>query len=208
MFVVVLGVTLGGFQSLQRAKADIRAGIYRDKLLAMSQDLAALRDQYNAAVAQTAVTELVVEGGEISVRVRDGVGVDREIPTPFDPSREIYVDYAVLDGRLWIRRVFDDRTPPLDGVVIDPELAEVDWDGEGAQVGKAVYRSLGEGVWQISVTGQGALGLVRVDEDERPPLQEAPEVASFETIEAEAREEQARITFGDLWRHLFGGNGQ
>lgn len=196
---------IGGYLVLSRAKSELRADIYRDRLAEVARDYSALVEQFNAAVAQAAVTELVVEDGAMSVRVLSRRGVETVVPTPYDPAREIYVDYVVIGGRLWIRRVFDERTPPMDGVVIDPELVDVDWDEPGALVGKAVYRALGEGVWQVSVTGQGALGLVRVDESRRRPLVEAPEVVEFDTIEAAVREEAERVSFVDLVRKAFGG---
>lgn len=203
--ITVLVLLIGGYLVLSRARADLRADIYRDRLRDVASDYTALAERFNTAVAQSAVTELVVEDGSMSVRVRSRRGVESVIPTPFDPEREIYVDYVVIGGRLWIRRVFDDRTPPVDGIVIDPELVDVDWDEPGAQVGKAVYRALGEGVWQVSVTGQGALGLVRVDESQRRPLIDAPEVLEFDTIEAKVREDEERVSFGDLVRKAFGG---
>ncbi|MEQ8844285.1 MAG: hypothetical protein RIB58_05465 [Phycisphaerales bacterium] len=198
-------VVLGCFLLLSKARAELRADIYRDRLQDIAGQYAALADRYNSAVAQQAVTELVVEDGQMSVRVRSRRGVETVVPTSLDPSNEIYVDYVVIGGRLWIRRVFDDRTPPIEGVVIDPELVDIDWDEPDALVGKAVYRALGEGVWQVSVTGQGALGLVRVDESRRRPLIEAPELLEFETIDASVREEAERVSFGDLWRKAIGG---
>jgi len=39
----------------------------------------------------------------------------REFPTACRPDREVYADYVVLDGRLWIRRVFDAATAPEAG---------------------------------------------------------------------------------------------
>lgn len=204
LFTMLL-LVIGGYLALSRARADLRADIYRDRLEEVARDYTALVEQFNSAVTQAAVTELVVDEGSMSVRVRSRRGVETVIPTPYDPQREIYVDYVVIGGRLWIRRVFDDRTPPTEGIVIDPELVDVDWDEPGAVVGKAVYRSLGQGVWQVNVTGQGALGLVRVDESQRRPLIEAPEVLEFDTIEAAVREEQERVSFGDLLRKAFGG---
>jgi hypothetical protein len=119
------------------------------------------------------VTELVVEDGRLSVAIRDAGGAIRTIETPFDPSREIYVDFVVLDGRLWIRRVFDDRTPPEQGVLVDPALAEIDWSEERAAYGKATYRALGPGRWIVSVTGDGSLGLARSRDDAPSELRPA-----------------------------------
>jgi len=50
----------------------------------------------------------------------------------------------------------------LDALVnVDPNLAEVDWNRVGHHSGKAVYRSLTEGRWLVTVTGDGSLGLVK-----------------------------------------------
>lgn len=203
LITIVVGLA-GGYLVLSRARADLKSDIYRKRLEAVAQDYAALMERFNEAVSQSAVTELVVEGGSLRVRVRSRLGIEHEVATPYDPSGEIYVDYVVIGGRLWIRRVFDAKTPPVDGVVIDPELAQVDWEDPGSLVGKAVYRSLGEGVWQVSVTGQGALGLVRVEEGRRRPLVEAPKVVEFEAIEASVREEAQGVSFGDLVREALG----
>src|SRR5262249_20783722 len=127
----------------------------------------------------------------LSVAIRDAAGAARVIETPFDPSHEIYVDYAVLDGRLWIRRVFDDRTPPGEGVLVDPQLAQVDWDARGGAYGKATYRSLGPGRWVVSVSGDGSLGLVRVPDGEPTELAPPPPVRSYEPVE-DARHDALR----------------
>jgi hypothetical protein len=135
--------------------------------------------------------------------VADG-GVLREIETPYDPSGEIYVDYIVRDGRLWIRRVFDAKTPPSQGVVIDPDLAAVTWGQEdaGAEVGKAVYRALGEGRWVVSVTGGGSLGLVQVDADVGVDLERAPAVEDFAAVTVEADRDVESIGLAEVWQRL------
>lgn len=207
LITLVVGL-VGSYLVLAKARSDLKSDIYRSRLEAVSQDYAALLGQFNEAVTQTAVTELVVSDGALRVRVRNRLGVEHEIDTPYDPSGEIYVDYVVIGGRLWIRRVFDAKTPPVEGVVIDPALADVDWEDPGSLVGKAVYRSLGEGVWQVSVTGQGALGLVRVDESRRQPLVEAPKVLEFEAMESQVREAVRRVSFGDLVREALGMGGR
>jgi len=58
--VIALLLVGGGYQSLSRARADLRADIYRDRLREVAGEYAALTEQFNAAVAQSAVTELVV----------------------------------------------------------------------------------------------------------------------------------------------------
>jgi hypothetical protein len=189
----------------------LAADVYRDRLARLAGEHEALRTSYNDAVRRSAVTELLVRDGSLSVLVRtpgpEGSAL-REIETPFDPSREIYVDFAVLDGRLWIRRVFDERTPPSLGVVIDPELAQIEWagaPGSGVRVGKAVYRSLSEGRWVVSVTGQGSLGLERVGPASDAPgeLIAAPTVQTFDEL-PEADRQAAEIGWSDIWRWLRG----
>ncbi|MEO1279822.1 MAG: hypothetical protein AAFV77_12765, partial [Planctomycetota bacterium] len=115
--LAVIVLFVAGFLLLSRARAELRADIYRDRLEDVAQDYAVLAERFNSAVTQAAVTELVVEDGQMSVRVRSRRGVETVIPTSLDPTSEIYVDYVVIGGRLWIRRVFDDRTPPVEGVV-------------------------------------------------------------------------------------------
>lgn len=196
-------------------RANVTEDILRDRLYDIVEgEYRALRDRYNEAVRQTAVTELVVEGGRLSVRVRNAEGTIEEIPTDFDPSSEIYVDYVVVDGRLWIRRVFDDATPPSRGVVINPELATVDWEalpsgepGEGGapSFGQTIYRSIGEGRWMISVSGNGALSLSRVSPDTVLPLSAPPEVATYDELTRQIDAEVDRISPLDVLRRLVSG---
>jgi hypothetical protein len=187
LLVAVLAALLfvTGLAAYRLLRIGFEADVYRARLEQAASDYALLRDQYNQAVRRTAVTELVVEDGRVSVAVRDAGGAVRSIETPFDPSREIYVDYVVLDGRLWIRRVFDDRTPPGEGVVIDPKLAEIDWNAEGAAYGKAAYRALAPGRWIVSVTGDGSLGLTPAREGEPIELAPPPPVRVYEPVENE-----------------------
>jgi hypothetical protein len=127
--------------------------------------------------------------------------VVEDIPTDFDPSREIFVDFVVLDQRLWIRRVYDETTAPRDGVVVNPELVEIDWDEPGATDGRVVYRSLSEGRWVISVSGDGALGLgpASGEVDLSPP----PEVREYEEAEEEVREAIGSIGLSDIWEWIW-----
>lgn len=182
LLVVLAFAGLTGYRLL---RIGLAADVYRERLEETVQDYEALRGQYNQAVRRTAITELVVEDGKLSVAIRDAGGSIRTIETPFDPSREIYVDFVVLDGRLWIRRVFDDLTPPERGVLIDPALAEIDWSEEQAAYGKATYRALGPGRWVVSVTGDGSLGLTRSREGTPAELAPPPPVRAYEPIESE-----------------------
>lgn len=201
--VVLLGVA--GFVGYRLIEANLKADIYRDRLTALAQDYDRLRQTYNQAVRKTAVTELVVEDGKLCVSIRTHEGVVRQIPTPFDPSGEIYVDYVVLDGRLWVRRVFDAQTPPSAGVVIEPELSEVRWDDPALAHGKAVYRRLDEGRWIVTVTGDGSLGLAKATGDEPADLTAIPPVRDYEPVNEQARAEVDRIGPGDVVRRLVGG---
>ncbi|MEX0655508.1 MAG: hypothetical protein WD534_06050 [Phycisphaeraceae bacterium] len=203
--VAVLGVA--GYAGFRLAQAQLAAEVYRHRLTELSSQYEQLRGQYNEAVRRTAVTELVVEDGALSVHIRTAEGLLKTIPTELDPRREVYVDYVVVDGRLWIRRVFDDTTPPTRGVVIDPSLGQVDWDAPNVSHGKAVYRRLEEGRWIVTVTGGGALGLTPVEGDEPVELAPPPAVRDYEQVEAEVRDRLDEVSTGDVVRQLLGMGG-
>ncbi|MBL0926630.1 MAG: hypothetical protein IBJ11_03120 [Phycisphaerales bacterium] len=222
-------VSLLGFVGYRFVRADLQAAVFRDRLEALAKDYESLRGVYNEAVRKTAVTELLVKDGKLSVIVRVPPrfapapspgprpaaaavpGVLSTVPTLFDPSREIYVDYVVVDGRLLIRRVFDGETPPSKGLLLDEHLAKIDWDAPGLTHGKAVYRSLGEGRWVVTVTGNGSVGIARAEDSGmlndagELPLVAAPPVRSFDEVMGAARAEVQSIGFGDVLRHLAGG---
>lgn len=202
---VIAAVAVAGLYGLQLARAGAEREIYRDRLRELAGQYEDLRGVYNEAVRKTAVTELIVADGKLRVRVRNAEGVIQEIETPYDPRREVYLDYVLVEGRVWIRRVFDEQTPPSEGVVIDPRLAHIDWDLSGAEVGKAVYRSLSDGRWVVSVTGNGSLGLVKLgDEAGEVELAPPPAVVEYETVEAEIEAEIERVKLRDLWRRVVG----
>lgn len=205
--VLCVGVGLMGYRFV---RADIESQVYRERLRDLTAEYESLRSNYNHAVRRTAVTELVVEDGRLNVRIREADGSERIIPTPFDPAGEIYADYIVRDGRIWIRRVFDEITPPSKGILIDPDLIDVPWGeqptlGPGPTLGKAVYRSLGEGRWVVTVTGDGSLGLRRAPLDQPAFLEPAPPLRDFEEMEREAREQTENISWSDVWRAFVGG---
>lgn len=199
--VFVIGVV-----GLRLARADAAERVYRQRLEALAGDYESLRADYNRAVRRTAVTELVVKDGTVTALVRSAHGAIAEVPTEADPSKEVYVDFALVDGRVWIRRVFDAGTRPSDATVIDPRLADVDWDGPTASVGQAVYRTLGEGRWVVKVSGDGALGLERVADDAVVSLSEAPEVRSFEEVQAEVEDRVGKVGWRDALGAVFGGD--
>lgn len=183
-------------------RARVGARIYAKRLETVAADYERLRKEYNRAISRTAVTELRVRGTNVMVAVRTADGVTREFPTSCRPDKEVYVDYVVLDGRLWIRRVFDSTTPPQAGTVIDPSLAGINWDTNTTAVGKAVYRRLDEGRWIVTVSGDGSLGLQRVSENADIVLSPPPPVLDFETIKREVETEQTKISWLDLLRAL------
>ena len=201
MLAVIAGAAILGYHYVRAGAA---ADIYRTRLAALADEYEGLRTTYNEAVRKSAVTELAVEDGKLAVLVVSETGVLRRVETPYDPAGEIYVDYIVRDSRLWIRRVFDANTPPSQGVVIDPGLGPVLWgEGEGqTRMGKAVYRQLGEGRWVISVTGSGALGLVKVAETAKVNLTPTPKIADFATVTVQADRDVESIGMGEVFSRL------
>ncbi len=196
-------VVVGAF-SYRLGKDRLAAEVYRDRLVALQGEHGALIEQYNRAVKRTAVTELDVTRESVSVTVRTAEGVLKTVATPYDPSGEVFLDYVVVGGRLWIRRVFDEHTPPNRGVVIDPALAEIDWTDPEVDHGKAAYRALSPGRWRLAVSGDGALTLRRIEgEGDEDALVSSVEVREFEPVE-EADRAIERITFVDVLRGVFG----
>jgi len=199
----VLVVTLGVVGGYRMIRSEMTADVYKQRLTQLTDEYQTLRDRYNTAIRKTAVTELLVEDGEVCVVIRTAEGELKRIATPFPADSEIYVEYLAFDGRLWIRRVFNDRTPPEQGVVVEPSLARVDWDSPRVDVGKTVSRRLAEGRWVITVTGDGSLGLARATA--RTDLQANPPLGKFEPVEAQAKAEVDGIGLGDVLRHAVGG---
>lgn len=200
--LMIIMTAAAGYLGYRVVRGDVAAAVYRERLGVLAQDYETLRTRYNDAVKRTAVTELVVKDGLLRVELRDQSGALASFLTPLDPNREIYVDYAVVDGRLLVRRVFDANTPPSQGFVLDPRIAHVDWEAPNVAHGKAVYRTLSDGRWTISVAGNGALGIVRSTSDQPAELESAPEIRTYEQELAAAAEEVKNIGFGDLWRML------
>ena len=207
-FLVAIGA-MGAFSAFRLLEASIAADVYRARIAELSDDYESLLQQYNQAVRRTAVTELRVEDGALKVVIRTAQGDLQELDTPFDPGREIYVDYVVHDGRLWIRRLFDEQTPPGEGLVVDPRFVDVDWNLEDASHGKATYRELGEGSWVVDVTGDGSLGLARRDESEPLRLSPPPPVRDFIPVEHDVQHRMGEVRFGEalevLARQMQGG---
>lgn len=202
-WLVLLGViALCGLAGYGLVRAQVADEILRSRLDLLADDYRQLHERYEALVARTAVTELVVEDGRLSVVVRTAHGELREIPTPYDPAREIYVDFALMDGRLFVRRVFADDVPPRRGIVVDPALLAIDWDEDRARHGKAAYRTLGEGRWVVTVTGGGALGLAPA-EDPPLPLAPPPRLREFPPLASRVDARLAAIRPAEVWAALW-----
>ncbi len=193
---------LFGYRVLE---SDVASSIYRERLEDLGAEHDSLILQYNEAVRKSAVTELVVEGDALRVVVRTIDGTLQSIDTPYDPDGEIYVDFAVVSGRLWVRRVFDAHTAPSAGVIVDPAIAELDWDAPGATFGKAVYRSLDEGRWVVTVSGDGSLALTKAIDGAPADLDGPPQIREYAEFERTLEEELERITLADVWSRLTGG---
>jgi hypothetical protein len=215
--VALIGLFGVGFAGVgyRLVKSDVRASIYKDRLAELSGEYARVRDLYEGAVRRTAVTELIVKDGAVAIRVRRADGTMQTIPTPFDPAGEVYVDFAVVDGRLMIRRVFDGRTAPSAGVVVDDALRDVEWKtldptGTSMTMGKAVYRSLTDGRWVVAVSGDGSLGLRRAgdaDSEDATLLVPFVDLKEFPPVEDAVERAERSITPRDLWRVLVAGDG-
>lgn len=204
--LALVGLVLATVAGYQWARSEVARDIYRDRLVLLQDDYRALAERYNQAVTPRPVTELLVEDGNVCVVVRTGDGERVEIPTPFNAWKdELFVDYALVDGRLLIRRVFDEHTAASSdhAVVVDPELVEVDWQNPSIPFGKAIYRSrMSDGRWIISVTGDGSLGLKKIDDDAKVLLETQPKVEEFAPVNEQAKEDIESIGVGEVWQYL------
>lgn len=203
-FAVIAAVGLVSVVGMRFAKADAANQVYQSRLRDLSSDYESLAVQYNQAVRQTAITELVVKDRTITVQIRTIEGTAETIETTCNADKEIYVDFALIEGRLWIRRVFDADTPPSRATIINPKLANVDWDAEGALVGQAVYRQLDEGRWVVNAAGDGALTLAKVPEDQIVNLSPPPTVKAYDEIQTQIDEELDKITWRDVFASVLG----
>ncbi|MGV6813470.1 MAG: hypothetical protein ACWA5W_00510 [Phycisphaerales bacterium] len=201
---VVGAVGVIGVIGLRFAKADAANAVYQSRLRDLSNDYESLAAQYNQAVRQTAITELIVKDRQITVAVRTIEGTAETIETDCDADKEIYVDFALIEGRLWIRRVFDSDTPPSQATIINPRIAQIDWDSESALVGQAVYRHLDEGRWIVHAGGDGALALTKVPEDQIVNLSPPPTVDEFDEIQTQVDQEVDKVSWRDVFASVLG----
>ena len=200
MLVLIAGAGTLGYQFLQ---SHFAADVYLDRLEDLQEEHTKLAGEYNKAVTRTAVTELVVAKPDLTVNVRTADGRVEAHPVQADLDYPVYVDYVLVDGRLLIRRVFDSQTRPDDGTVIDSDLINIDWNDPAVKSGQAAYRQLSDGRWIITVSGDGALALGKVDDAVQVELIRAPEVTEFDPV-AEAKADVDRIGPMEVVRRLFG----
>jgi hypothetical protein len=201
---IVGAVGIFGFVGLRFAKADAANTVYQSRLRDLSTEYESLRTHYNQAVRQTAITELVVQDRSVTVQIRTIEGAQETIETSCDADKEIYVDFALIEGRLWIRRVFDADTPPSQATIINPKLADIDWEANGALVGQAVYRQLDEGRWIVNAAGDGALTLSKVEEDEIITLAPPPQINTFEEVQSQIDEQVDKVSWLDVFASVLG----
>ncbi len=206
LLTLIILLLVAGVSGYLWMRSRIVMGLYKNKLVRISDDYRTLQKAYNQAVRETAVTELLVSRDKISVVVRTVEGVVRTVDTPFRAGQDLYVDYVLLNNRLWIRRVFDDATPPANGVVIDPQLADIDWDMQDVSYGKAIYKRLNEGRWIVSVTGNGSLGLKRCSEAVPVNLHATPAVRTYEEIQEDLQQNITTVNVRDVFRAFLGAN--
>ena len=193
-------IMMGGaaWLALSFGRSQMAEEVYQQRLAALATDYEQLANDYNRAIRRSAITVLDVSADAVSVEVVRADGQRETFATACDPSLEVYVDYVLLDNRLFIRRVFDANTAPSQATVIEPSIADLDWAGlSDANYGKAVYRRLEPGRWVITVSGNGALGLARA-EGSVPELVAQPMISNFEAEEKAMREDIAAISWQEV----------
>ncbi|MCD6304155.1 MAG: hypothetical protein J7M21_04250 [Planctomycetes bacterium] len=213
MLTVVGLVAVAAAALYQHSRGNIIAGIYRRRLQQLSEDYGRLHALYNEVVKKTAVTELVVAGGRLSVVIRTAEGIRRTIPTALDPRREVHVEYIARRGRLWIRRIYTmsdvDETGAAraEVVSIDPTLDDLPWSKDADLQGLAVFRKeLSDGRWVVTTTGNAALALTRLRPGEDSQLAGPPPVRDYPQLEQEIRREIDRLSLADVAEGIFRGN--
>ncbi len=205
-FICVTGLAM--LLGYNFARSNIAADLYRDRLREAVRENEAMRQTFNEVVKKTVVTELTVdEDGSVCVVFVSSDNTERIVPTPFKMGAEVYVDFIVRDGRLFLRRVFDEHTKPREALFIDSDLQTVDWKSMGSPRGSATYAQLNEkGRWVVNVTGNGALELKKADDNaKREPLVAMPKVKDYDQIEKELNTKVDEISPGDVVKSLFGG---
>jgi len=206
---MVVLIVLCGVVLWRHSLGDITTDIYRQRLEQLSANYQQLRGQYNEAVRKTAVTELVLNDGHLSVAVRTAAGVIETIPTNLDPNQEVHVEYLVQDGKLWIRRVYTLSTPDPGGrayaavAMINPRLADPPWSTDADLKGLSVFRkNLTPGRWVVTTTGNAALDLKKLPPGQELQLTSPPPVRDFPAMEEEIRAEVAKVDAWDIAKNI------
>jgi len=194
------------------SKGRIVTDLYRQRLRELSDHYRELRGLYNEVVKKTAVTELVLSGGRLSVVIRTAEGVLRTIPTELDPAKEVHVEYVARAGRLWIRRVYTMTDPDDAGradakvVIINPTLDDLPWTDDADLQGLAVFRKqLTEGRWVVTTTGNAALALTKLESGQGSDLASPPPVRAYPELEQEIQAEVERLTVTEVVEQMIQG---
>ena len=201
LLLVLAGLVVVGWRMGQTTA---KAKWYRAELAALTEhhqqlrnDHMALAKQYNQAITHTAVTEVVVKDGQLSIALMGLTGELDRVDLPFNAREEIFFDFVVVDGRLMPRRVFELNKQP---VQLDEKLAHINWH-DAATKGLAVYRAFPmDGRWKVSISGNGALGLSPVSPGERLELHPAPQLDAFAPADYEADGKPSKL---EVLRNLF-----
>lgn len=191
-----------GALAFQWIKTGIQRDAYRVRLGDLERRHNALVADYNQAVARTAVCEVRQRGGKLSVVTATADGRREEIPLSFDPTREIHFDFVCLGDRLRLRRVYDDQTAPMNGVLIESQLAHVDWARHASDRGLTLYRTVEEGTYALKVSGTGALTLEAVPTSATDQLVREPELRRHDPVE-KLENADAEPGFGEILRGLW-----
>lgn len=202
--LLLLGTTLVSLVAYRLVRSHVADDIYRQRLREANERYTALASTYNDAVKKTAVTELVVyEDGSVCVAFVNEDGTEEIKQTPFKMGSEVFVDFMVVDGKTFFRRVFDENTPPKEALVINPLKKSWEQSGETAR-GKAAYAKLTEpGRWTVTLSGNGSLDIAKKDKDAEPTrLMPPPDVKNYDEIEAELNDTINDITPADVFQRV------
>lgn len=203
LLLLVASVFLAlGTLAFQWAKAGVMRDAYRVRLADLELKHNALVSDYNQAVSRTAVCEVRQRGGKLSVVTVTADGCREEIPLAFDPAREIHFDFVCLADRLRLRRVYDDKTAPASGVLIESKLARVDWSKHEGDRGLVLYRTVEEGIYALKVSGTGSLTLEPVQQSVADQLVREPELRRHEPVE-KIENADAEAGLGEILRGLW-----
>ncbi|MEX2213962.1 MAG: hypothetical protein WD768_07530 [Phycisphaeraceae bacterium] len=205
--LLVVGALLLGYWVIH---GHLASQVLRDRIETLAKDYESLRNNFNEAVKKTVVTEfLVQEDGTICVVFVSADGSEQTRPTPYKRGAEVYADYIIKqDGRLLLRRVYDQLTAPIKGVSINTEYQTIEnWKEKEVIGGIAASGQLNEvGRWVVKVSGQGAMLLTKADDKEpRVPLLVAPTVKDYSQVTQEVDASIGNIGPGDVFKALVGG---